>query len=162
MSLLDWLLKFLPLHGWHILNLISLVPFFYANLSVLSLSNITSETLTLGCSLWNQKLKTKFISHVSVSFFGYGEVAVVWFDVVLYSVWSFSFLCVVVDLKPTASLTEPVHKPEGKWQSATQGLSVDCRWHTPIPDEIGSSYGLTLNPSPIDAFTFLQKFVLLE
>lgn len=64
----------------------------------------------------------------------WGGYGVIW-CCVLYCVWGFSFLCVVVDLKPTASPTEPVHKPEGKRQLETQGLSIDCRWRVdPQPE----------------------------
>lgn len=91
----------------------------------------------------------------------WGGYGVIW-CCVLYCVWGFSFLCVVVDLKPTASSTEPVHKPEGKWQSESQVLSIDCRWHTPIPNEIRLSHRLTLNLSPTDPCTVLQKIVFLE
>ena len=79
-------------------------------------------------------------------------MAVVRFDVMHCTViWG--FLCVVVDLKPTASLIEPIYRPEGKWWLETWWLSIDGGWHTPTPDEIELSHKLTLNPSLIDSWT---------
>ena len=79
-------------------------------------------------------------------------MAVVRFDVMHCTViWG--FLCVVIDLKPTASLIEPIYRPEGKWWLETWWLSIDGGWHTPTPDEIELSHKLTLNPSLIDSWT---------
>ena len=194
-------------------SLISSIPFFYSDLS-LTFSNLYFilikhylwfEALTLGKSLWNQKLKTKFFLFASVSSFiiilfeirqliglipfychllllitsaifwyykysswpwvlwvwwgGYGSGCdPIWCCALYCDLGIFFFVCVVVDLKPTVSSTEPVRKLEGKQRLKTRWLSVDGSWHTPTPDEIGLSHGLTLNPSPTDPWIPLYTF----
>ena len=134
---------------WNKTQLISLIPF-YCHLLLLTTSAI----------FWYYKYNS-WPWVLWVWWGGYGSGCDPIWCCALYcdlGIFFFFFVCVVVDLKPTVSSTEPVRKLEGKQRLKTRWLSVDGSWHTPTPDEIGLSHGLTLNPSPTDPWIPLYTF----
>ena len=103
---------------------------------------------------------------------GWGSSCDVFWCFVLYHVWG--FLCVLVDLKPTANPTELVRETDGKRQSETWGLSVNNEWQNlggpsiwvqpthghPYPQSEKNT-NLTLKRNLMPLFTYL-KIILLQ